>query len=356
MRADVPPDVEPMTLTLLGRFFGVPLLIIGVVVAGAVVVVLLFGGPALPQKRTVESLIQSLESNSGDRSAGLLLPREKELWQTALELSERLRNKTAELTDAEIDTVAARLAAIIDADLAVVDKAAKPRDQGGGQQGYHRQRRMEFVLRALARTERDQALGKLVEVVRAGPPTLAIVAMQELANLREFPRAREGVAPIVGLLERGGSTESALVACTALSVLAYPGDPVVIAALERARLTGDGEIAWSAALAEARLGSPAGKTTLLDMLDRAYWEGGERYEVRDAGGQVHRYRMPGVRIDGLLIAAIQAAAAIEDLEVRASVERLLADRSPRVAAAARERTGSSGRGDLPGAPNQERVD
>ena len=90
MRADVPPDVEPMTLTLLGRFFGVPLLIIGVVVAGAVVVVLLFGGPALPQKRTVESLIQSLESNSGDRSAGLLLPREKELWQTALELSERL--------------------------------------------------------------------------------------------------------------------------------------------------------------------------------------------------------------------------------------------------------------------------
>ena len=38
--------------------------------------------------------------------------------------------------------------------------------------------------------------------------------------------------------------------------------------------------------------------------------------------------------------------------LRASVERLLADRSPAWAAAARERTGSSGRGDLPGALNQ----
>ena len=49
----------------MGRFFGVPLLIIATIVGGACAVVLLFGGPSSQPRRSVNELLQVLEGSSG---------------------------------------------------------------------------------------------------------------------------------------------------------------------------------------------------------------------------------------------------------------------------------------------------
>ena len=59
--------LEPMTFSTLGGFFAVPLLIIGSIVGGAVIVVLLFAAPSAPEARSIESLLQALESGGGHR-------------------------------------------------------------------------------------------------------------------------------------------------------------------------------------------------------------------------------------------------------------------------------------------------
>jgi len=114
-------QVEPLSLPMLGKFFGVPFLIISLIVGGAVCVVLLFGGPAAAPHRSVCALLQSLEANSGERSMGLLLTQEKALWQTALELSNRLEHKDKELTPEELREVADRVTKLLRVDLAHLD-------------------------------------------------------------------------------------------------------------------------------------------------------------------------------------------------------------------------------------------
>lgn len=336
----LPAALEPLTLSLLGRFFGVPLLIIGVIVGGAVAVVLLFGGPANPPRRTVDELLQVLESNSGERSLGVLLPREKELWQAAQELTLRLQRKQTELSAEEVQLVADRLGRLVATDLESREKVVTYGDDRT-QQLRLRSSRLQFSIHALGRTETDSAVGVLIDIVRLGLEPYVADAIQELGNLHGHANAREGIEPMIATLSRSSRPETLLSACTSLSVLASAADQKVIDALSQVRLRFEGEVEWSASLALGRLGSAAGRTTLLDLLDRSFWESGERFESMDESGKVHRYPMPPSRTEQWLMASIDAAARLNDVELWTMIERLRSDASPavsgRATAAVKER-------------------
>lgn len=317
------PPIEPMTWSLLGRFFGVPLLIIGTIVGGAIIVVLLFGGPAAPQQRSINELLTALEASTGERSAGILLPREKELWQMALELSTRLEKGDSELTGDELKTAVDRIAAMVEADLAHPDPIAAPPDDIQSQREL-RSRRFEFLVHALGRTGRAEAVQPLIDVVIAQREPYVAAAVQELGNLREFLEAKQAVGPMVGLLSDSQRPETLIVASTALSVLADRGDERVVVALKAVLFSHEGEVAWSAALALARLGDGSGRSVLLDMLDRTFWEKGGRFQtVRP-------------RIDAMLLATIDAASQLDDRGLWEAIGQLKSDPSPSVRAKAEE--------------------
>ncbi len=320
---------EPMTLSLMGKLFGVPALIIGAIVASAVVVVLLFGGPASPGERSVESLLKALEASSWGYSKGVLLPGAKEPWQAALELAVRLEKKEAEVSAQELASIAKRLGKLVLTDLANLARITV-----AGGDGVIPSKRLEFSIAALGRTEQVESLGPLIDVVRSGFEPYVCAALQQLGNLHHLSGARDAIAPILELLAGAPPVETRLMACTVLSVLADPEDQSVVSALGSELWSGDGEVSWSAALALARLGSPAGKSTLFDLLDRSFWESGERYEVRKPSGEVLRYKMPQERLENLMIAAIDAVSHLDDLELRKMISELRSDKSPAVRAKA----------------------
>jgi len=311
---ELDPRLEPLSMSLMGRLFAVPLVIIGGIVGGAVVVVLLFAGPAAPEPRTIEELLSALEMTSGDRSMGVLLPRDKELWQAAQELSLRLNEKDEEptLSDEELQNAAVRLSSLIKADLNSGPRSATAPDFSQPRGGSAR---LQYMMRALARTERPEAVETLLDVLGRGNEFYAMLAIKELAELHELAEAREAVNPIIDVLRSASEDRTKLVASTALSVLARPGDQGVIDALGRARLSSEGEVAWSAALAMARLGDPGGKSTLMDLLDRTFLSSDNVYEVEDEKGAVRRYRMPAQRVDEVMLAAIDAAANLDEPDV-----------------------------------------
>ncbi len=318
--------LEPISLSLMGRLFGVPLLIIGSIVGGAIVIVLLFGGTTASPQRSIDELLQVLEANSGEKSLGVLLPREKQLWQTALELSKRLEKKDLELSAEEVDRAATRLAAMVRGDLAHLDSLPSFGEERV-QQASVRSRRLEFAIHALGRTETPLSLEVMIEIVQGGVEPYVQVAMQELGNLHEVQDARRGVQPILGLLSTSQRPETLLTACTVLSVITTPGDSTVTEGLNRAMYAHDGDISWSAALSLARLGSVEGRSTLLDLLDRKFWESDQRYQITDSTGQIKRYAMPPGRIDAWLLAAIDASSHLDDSLLWEMIERLKSDPS-----------------------------
>ena len=321
-----PSDVPPMTFSLLGRFFAVPLLIISVIVGGAILVVLLFGGPAAPDQRTLADLLQSLETSGGERNMGLLLPREKEVWQTALELSVRLENKhnDAELKDADLAAIAARLGDMLRADLAHFDDLAAAGADRDTQREY-RSERLRFLILALGRTERIEAVAPLLEVLNRGDETYAPSAVQALGYLHEIDAPRAVIAGIVQALQRAQRQETKLLGCTVLSVLADAADAEVVDALRSAYRTAEGEVEWNCALALARLGDSTATATLLDLMDRGFLERDGLYEITDAAGVVHRYSLPPQRVDGVLVAAVEAGAHLDRPDVWTKIGALSSD-------------------------------
>lgn len=335
------PELEALTMPTIGRLFAVPLVIICVIVGGAVVVVLAFGSLTSERSRSIDSLLASLEQSTGEPVLGLLVTREKELWQTAMELGSRLKKKDAELTPQELDEVVTRLGALVEKDLeAAAD--LKPETAPPGDPAQFRAGRLQWLIRALGRTEQPAALPPLILVVEAGFEPYRMTATTELANLKNVAGVEAAIEPIRRALETSDSVPTLLVACAALSALADPGDEVVIEALSRVRLTHDGEVAWNAALAMARLGSSEGKLTLLDLLDRSFWEAPDRYQHTDASGVIHRYPMPKERIERYLSAAIDAASALDDDELRGRIDVLKSDPSLEVRRTATEALAKAG--------------
>lgn len=327
-----PPDVPPMNFSLMGRFFAVPLVIISTIVGGAILVVLLFGGPAAPDQRTIEQLLQALETNTGERNLGLLLTREKEMWQTALELGVRLENKhkDAELQQADLAMLANRLGAMVDADLDHFEALATSGADRERQREY-RSERLRFLILALGRTEQIEAVAPLLAVLERTDETYSASAVQALGYLHEAGVSRNVITAIIDELERAARPETKLVACTVLSVLTDAEDEPAVQALISAYRAAEGDVEWNCALALARLGDATGRATLLDLMDREFLERDGLYETKDGAGVVHRYPLPPQRVQEILIAAIDAGAQLGDPEVFAQVRQLAeSDRSPAV--------------------------
>lgn len=318
--------LEPLSMSLVGRLFGVPMLIIGSIVGGSIVIVLLFGGTSANPQRSIDELLQVLEANSGEKSLGVLLPQEKQLWQTALELSKRLEKKELELTATEIEDAADRLTAMVRSDLAHFDQIPSFGDARIQQEAV-RSRRLEFVIHALGRTESTSAIDPLIEIIQSGIEPYVRVAMQELGNLHTRHSVDQAIEPIIALLFESKLPETKLTACTVLSVLAKKGDSEVIDVLSRVMYANEGEISWSAALSLARLGSAKGKSTLADLLDRNFWESRDRYQITDSSGRVQPFAMPPQRIDDWLIATIDAVSHLEVPLLWELIDRLKLDSS-----------------------------
>lgn len=324
---DADPGLEPLTLSLLGRFFGVPLLIISFIVSGAVLVVFLFGGPATERTRSVESLLQTLEASSGEKSMGMLLPREKELWQAALELAQRLSNKGTELTEAEVESVASRLASMVERDIAVFDAADFSGREDAAQRRV-RSNRLRFMIHALGRTESPVAIGPLLGIVRDNKEPFVAAALRELGETPQLRGNQSAIDAVVSALQSSDRSETLLVGCPVLSILAPPGDAAAIDVLGSVRFRFEGEVNWAASLALARLGSEKGKSTLMDLLDRSFLESSELYTAVDEDGNVvGRYPLPPERIDATLIAAMQAASNLDDPELWEMIGALQSDPS-----------------------------
>ncbi len=328
--------VEPLTASMLGKLFGVPLLIISIIVGGAVCVVLLFGAPTAPKAHSLDDLLQALEVSGGQRNAGMLLPREKEHWQAGLELSERL--KKGEFSDEQLETAADRLIHMLEQEMSaspskqLSSKTSRTNASSAG--ALH----VQFLIRALGRTNRPQVIPVLTSILHNPWHTyldkdrkgFLVYAIQELANLHTIEGADSAVNQMLALLKEMDDTTIRLAACTALSVLADRDNHAVIDALSSVRLSSDGEVSWSASLALARLGSNAGKSTLLDLLDRTFWETGERYHTTDDNGVTRSYAMPAVLIQQWLMAAIDASANLDDADLWEMINRLKSDASPAV--------------------------
>ncbi len=326
---DATPDIAPMTPSLMGQLFAVPLVIVGTIVGGAVLVVFLFGAPSAHQERPMAELLDTLEASSGEKSLGLLLPREKQLWQAALELSLQLKNKGEEtgLTQVELETVARRVHSLVEAGFGDLESIPTVGAQRSRQQAV-RSRRLEFLILALGRTREPIAVQRLIEIIRTGREPYVQTAMHALGDLHDLPAAKGAVDPMLNLLGDAYSSETHLMACTVLSLLAADSDVRVIRALSATRLREEGEVAWSASLALARLGSDAGKSTLLDLLDRDFLSAENRYQTAEDSSQTQRYKMPPQRVEELLIAAINAASNLRDPAVWEAIEQLTSDVSP----------------------------
>ncbi len=328
--------IEPLSASMMAKLFGVPLLIITVIVGGAVCVVFLFGAPSAPKAHSLDHLLHALEISGGQRNAGMLLPREKEHWQAGLELTERL--KKDEFSPEQLDIAATRLIQMVENEMAEPSAPNASLDDHTKNLQFSGAMRMQFLIRALGRTNKPQAVPVLIRVLEHSwivfgekeRKLLLVYTVQELANLHNVEGSKAAVTPLVALLESMDDATMRLATCTALSVLASPDNQAVIDALSSVRLSSDGEVGWSAAIALARLGSQSGKSTMLDLLDRKFWETGERYHTIDESGTTKSYAMPANLIQEWLMAAIDAAAILDDVDLWEMIKRLKSDTSPAV--------------------------
>lgn len=330
-------DVEPMTWSLLGRLFGVPLVIITVIVGVAVLVVLLFGSLTSPKKETIAELLARLEGGTGERTAGLLPPHEKELWQAAVELSMRLEHKADELDDEQLATISARLIDLTRDGLANAENLPQNVASRTDQLEV-RSRRLGWMISALGQTGQRDAVQHLIEIVRTAPDGYRMLAIRSLGELHGKVDLSDAVEPILEVIASNASVESRALASHVIGLIAMPGDPRVEAVLTSASLSDHSDVSWNAALALARLGSEKGRSVLLDLLDRDYLENEAKYIKTDASGVEHRYPLPASRIDMTLLATMDATKQIDDARVQSMVLALTEDPSAQVRARALELT------------------
>jgi HEAT repeat protein len=312
-------QAEPMSATLMGRLFVVPAVIVTLMICVAIVVVL-FGGTAVGQRQTIDELISAIEAGSGKHTAGvMLLPRDREVWQAAQELSVRLERKDKELTPEEIDAAARRIARILETSAVSKDEEKET------------QPRQVFLLLALARLGTGTASETVAAYLDDPDAMMRQFAIRGLMEMSDDPAARGRVERVVALLD-DPAHEVRMVACAALGVLADQGDERVIRAL-REKLDEDREIQWNAALALGRLGSPTARFVLLNMLDRSYWER-NRVQYQHDSRQVDRPFTP-VEVANYLQATIDVAGELDDADLRAAIETLMDDPIIQVREAAR---------------------
>lgn len=316
---ETPASTAPMTGTLMARLFVVPAIIVCLLL-GVAVVVVLFGSTSIDKPETIADLLARIESDTGERTAGMLLsPHAKETWQASQELAQRLQNKEKFLTANEIEPTATRIVKLLEKFPAGQDVA----EPGPGQQ--------YFLMLALGRLASESAAAPLTNLLKDPNSTTRRTALQSLAEMRGTPAAK-AVLPSVLPLLNDAKPEVQMVACATVASLADRGDNAAIKAVAT-RLESDREIQWNAAMTLARLGDLRGKMVLLNMLERGYWEKLDLEYLE--GNSTIRRKFTEVEVANNLRSAIEAAANVKDADLAALVGRLKEDSSVQVRDAAR---------------------
>ncbi|MCG3129337.1 MAG: hypothetical protein FLDDKLPJ_00064 [Phycisphaerae bacterium] len=331
----------PMNLSLLARLFGVPLLIVVMILGSAVLVVLLFGSITTEQDRSVGELLAVMEREPVGKVFDLaMMPQDKEIWQAAKELAARLQQGQSPMSAADLDAVVDRLGRLVDRDL----KATAPLPDDHLQP-------LHFFMSALSHTGRPGSIAPLVRCLGAAQWQTRREALKCLGAAHRTAGAREAAKEVAAALEDENATVRT-VAAYVLSFLADPADESV-----RRRLKDicdaaeeDRELRWNAALTLARLGDDGAVPVLKDMLDRKYWE--ERAHVRVEGAAAAEQPMSQPRIEMTLCASVEAAANLTDETVWAMIAELEGDVSlqvrDRVRKALAGRGGAGGAGPVSG--------
>lgn len=287
-----------MTPRLLARLFVVPLLIVVMIVGSSVLVVLLFGWISTSQQEPIERLVERIEAGSGDKVLGVaLLPRDKEVWQAAMELARRLDPEHPQSVTAEQRAdIAERLQAILE------------QSRGGSQHEQGREMQ-QFLLGALGDLAQAGSVRLLTTYAAdaAQPVPVRRAAIAALVSMRREPAAREALPELASLLDSPDPVVR-VTAVVAVGAIASPTHVEAIAALTRAYRSNDREMSWNAALALARLGSRVAQPLLQDMLTRAYWES-QRLDVGNPSSQGER-RLTPTQVENYLLVTVDAAEAL----------------------------------------------
>ncbi|MCP4245644.1 MAG: HEAT repeat domain-containing protein [bacterium] len=316
--------VEPMTGSLMVRLFAVPAVIVAAIVGCAVLVVVLFGSISSESERSIDQLVRVLETSRGERLVGVLLPRDKEVWQAGPELVLRLRQRESELTPAEVTEIAVRLARLLEADAGVSDQLTA---EG--------RKRLHLLMQALAATQEPMAVRLFVDLLDDKVAETRREALMALALQTANEEARTALPAIC----RVADDEHAVVRMVATVLLGQLGsrdDGESLEVLKRRYVDEDREVRWNAALSLARLGDGSGTNLLADMLRRPYWQDEVKAGIRQDSGQMVEYAMPPGAVARYLAAAIDAAAHLDEATLWAQIEELESDPSPAVADKARE--------------------
>lgn len=323
---NVPDELDPeansgptMTPKLLARLFVVPLLIVIMIVGCSLTVWLLFGWISGSRTESLEKLVARIEAGTGEKVLdAALLPKDREVWQAAMELAQRLQSGEAQkLSEEERAALAKRLAATL-------ERRAKDR---GGEMAQDMQR---FLLTAVGRLGMSEGVPVAVTYSNDNQQPLDVRrdAVAALMVMKQVPEARHAWPEIAGLLD---DREPVLRICATLAIgtLADPGDEQAIKALRRAYLSDDREVQWNAALALARLGDGSAVSLLKEMLTRTYWES-VPVAIKAGDTPDASRRLTPVQVDGYLMVAMDAAQTLGGTELRERVAALTQDSSGQV--------------------------
>ncbi len=309
-----------MTAGLMTRLFAVPAIIVAVVITCAVTVTLLFGWIVESQERPIGKLIETLASGSGEKVGGvMLLPREKEMWQAALELSRRLE-KPDEIPAEQRPEAASQLAGAL---AGAIDYP----------QPYSEATRNRIALMAIAlgRLGEPVAIDQFADMLDHENPMVRLAAVRGMAELGTMPQTRARLAILFPVLHDDGNKEVRILAATAIGQIAPVGDETAIREL-RGQLVDDDEVRWNVALALARLGDEGGKLDILEMLSREYWTG---RQIQDDPEAPQTRTISEAEIARNLNSTLQSLDRVDDPEIRSAVLSLKDDRNPSVAREAR---------------------
>ena len=138
-------------------------------------------------------------------------------------------------------------------------------------------------------------------------------AARSLAIMKDLPIAQAQAGRVAGLMDDEDQVVR-LVAAVGLASLADRDDSAIMQALEDHYLVDDRELRWNVTLTLAKLGRA--KPLLYDLLERHYWEQADfvRYQTQD-GAEVNR-PLSKNEVRSYLVAAIEAAAGVDDQQVR----------------------------------------
>jgi len=130
----------------------------------------------------------------------------------------------------------------------------------------------QFLVIALARLKVPEAIEPIAGLLDEEDSDLRRIALQGLAEMHEVEGIQARLPAMYPLLEPGQPTEVRMVAALAVAAVAQRFDEDAIKQLNRMSAD-DVEIRLAKATALADLGSTSSKLTLLNMLDRQFWQG-----------------------------------------------------------------------------------